>query len=181
MGRARGLIVELILDTCVLLYVKGKQIEGEEPDFKTKKARKILIAIRKGLHTGLISPPVLMEAYYIISDTYNESIARDFIKGILSTDGIFTVELSEEMGMIAGEFYFKYNTMPKSGLTEEEKKKLECPSACDCLVASINKYRKKYTQDTCVCTTDRKIKDISEISCDFYDIPTRITIEQPSN
>ena len=167
--------MELIFDTCVLLYLKG-----DGTDFKTRMARRILTAVRKGMHTGLVSPPVLMELYYIISDKYGERNAKDFIKFLLSTDGIKIVEITEEMGMIAGEIYFKYNTLPKKGLTEGQKKEFKCPSACDCLIASVNKYMKKFREDTVVCTTDNRLQQISEINWDFSDIPTRITIE-PSN
>ena len=160
--------MELIFDTCVLLYLKG-----DGTDFKTRMARRILTAVRKGTHTGLISPPVLMELYYKISDKYDERIAKDFIKFLLSTNGIKIVEITEEMGKIAGELYFKYNTLPKKRLTEEQKKKFECPSACDCLIASVNKYMKKYREDTIVCTTDNKLQQISEINWDFSDIQTR--------
>lgn len=168
--------MELIFDTCVLLYLKGDTV-----DFKARMARRILAAVRKGMHTGLVSPPVLMELYYKISDKYNEVTAKDFIKFLLSTDGINIVEITEEMGMIAGEFYFKYNTLPKRGLTEKQKRDLDCPSACDCLIASINKYMKKYREDTIVCTTDNKLQQINEINSDFSNIPTRMTIEEPSN
>ena len=156
-------------------------LRGPTTDFKARKSRKLLIAIRKGLHTGLVSPPVLLELYYKISDSDNEANAKIFIESLLSIDGIKITEITEEMGMIAGEFYFKYNILPKRGLTEEEKRELKLPSACDCLIASVNKFMKKYREDTYVCTTDKKIQEIREINWEFSDIPTRTTITEPSN
>lgn len=154
----------LIFDTNILLYLRGPKT-----DSFTKKSREILISIKNGKHTGVLTAPTIMELYYLISESDNNIVAGDFIKNLLSMDSMIPIDLTRDMGKFAGELYHKYNIIPKRGLTKEKKREFEAPSACDCLLASVNKY----LANSIVCTNDRKIKKMSEITSDFFRIDTK--------
>jgi predicted nucleic acid-binding protein len=153
----------LIFDTNILLYLRGPK-----SNFLTKKSRDILKSIKDGKHMGVIPVPTIMEITYLITESDNKIVANDFLKNLLSMNGVIPMDLTRDMGKFAGELYHKYNILPKRGLSKEDKLKLECPSACDCLLASVNKY----LSNSIVCSNDRKIKKMSEIKVDFLKIKT---------
>lgn len=111
----------------------------------------------------MLTAPVLMELYYKLSDSDDQQTAKDFIRTILATPNIMPIDTTKDMGIFAGELYFKYNTSVKKLDPEAAT-----PSACDCLIASVNRY----VDDSVVCTNDNKIKDLAEINSDFLGIPT---------
>lgn len=153
-------MVSLILDTNIILYLRNPV----EKDKRVKKAVKILNSIIDGLHEGIITSPVLMEAYAIASYSDDEEFAKEFIKNILETNNIKTMVIDREMAEFAGQLYLKYNVIPKRKSPPEK----DCPSACDCLIASVNKYH----SDSIVCTNDFKMQQIDEINSDFFGIQT---------
>lgn len=141
-----GVVVDrLILDTNVIEYLF-------DPDIKRKdKATKIVAAIRKGRYEGILSPPVIMELYYRLSDNIGERNAVNFLKTLIAIPNMHVLSHTVEMGHTAGKFYYKYNT------TSTSQKK---PSAVDCLIAGMEPH----LHSSRICTNDNKILDIVEAS-----------------
>lgn len=151
----------LILDTNVLEYSMG---DRSYPS--TKKAREILLSIEKGINEGIIPPQVLMELYYRISENSNVTTAQTLLKSILATPNLEVQPLTEEMGLFAGEMYYKYNICKKNYYNSIGKSP---PGAVDCLIAGMGKYVRK----SIICTNDDGIIGMTEINAKkFYLIQT---------
>ena len=105
-----------------------------------------------------------METYAFASYSDNEEFAKKFIRNLLETKNIKTMVIDREMAEFAGELYLKYNVRARDKVPLDEER----PSACDCLIASVNKF----LSDSIVCTNDGKMQKIDEIDSDFYGIYT---------
>jgi predicted nucleic acid-binding protein len=152
-------LVTLILDTNIIEW-----FNNPFSDPKKNKASDILQSICDGKHIGILIPPVVLEVYYRISITDNEQYAKAFINSLLSMPNIIAIDITKDIGMFAGELYYKYHVLPKR--TNPSLTKI--PGAVDCLVAATNQY----INDSLVCTDDGDIQNMSEIQSDFFNIPT---------
>ena len=137
-----------------------KWFSSPYPSSKTQKAAKILQFISSGKYEGILIPPVILEVYYKLSESDGEIYAKSFIGSLLSMPNIEPIVITKDIGIFAGELYYKYNVVPRKSSSPPRK----TPGAVDCLLAATNKYVK----NSIVCTDDSDIHNMSEINSDFW-------------
>ena len=151
-------MTNLILDTNII-----KWLSSPYSNEKSVKASEIFQSICDGKHDGILIPPVIMETYYKLSESDDEPYAKAFINTLLSMPNLYVVVLTREIGMYAGELYFKYNTTPKIA-----NPTFNAPGAVDCLLAATNNF----VDNSIVCTGDGHFRRMTEITSDFFGIST---------
>jgi len=159
----RGIILTiLILDTNIIEFLNNPF----PTDSRTIKASEIFQSICDGKYEGILIPPVLLEIYYRLSQSDNETYANAFIKSILSMPHITAIGITKDIGMFAGKLYYKYNIVAKQANSSLGHK--DVPGGIDCLIAATQNF----INNSIVCTHDRHISNMTEVQSDFLGIPT---------